>query len=73
MGALNVANRTLAVMDNYFFLRSLNNECVESIAVGEGDGLYNLALLHRTCNGIKWNRLTLEELRRYNADNGCCT
>ena len=37
----------------------------------EGDDeLYNLALLHRTCNGIKRNRLTLEELRRYNADNG---
>ena len=36
----------------------------------EGDDeLYNLALLHRTCNGIKRNRLTLEELRRYNADN----
>ena len=32
--------------------------------------MYNLALLHRTCNGIKRNRLTLEELRRYNADNG---
>ena len=32
--------------------------------------MYNLALLHRTCNGIKCNRLTLEELRRYNADNG---
>ena len=37
----------------------------------EGDDeLYNLALLHRTCNSIKRNRLTLEELRRYNADNG---
>ena len=37
----------------------------------EGDDeLYNLALLHRTCNGIKRNKLTLEELRRYNADNG---
>ena len=34
------------------------------------DELYNLALLHRTCNGIKRNRLTLEELRQYNADNG---
>ena len=34
------------------------------------DELYNLALLHRTCNLIKRNRLTLEELRRYNADNG---
>ncbi len=37
----------------------------------EGDDeLYNLALLHRTCNSIKRNRLTLEELRRHNADNG---
>ncbi len=37
----------------------------------EGDDeLYNLALLHRTCNTIKRNRLTLEELRRYNAGNG---
>ena len=37
----------------------------------QGDNeLYNLALLHRTCNGIKRNRMTLEELRRYNADNG---
>jgi 5-methylcytosine-specific restriction endonuclease McrA len=36
----------------------------------EGDDeLYNLALLHRTCNTIKRNRLTLEELRRHNADN----
>ena len=34
------------------------------------DELYNLAVLHRTCNGIKRNKLTLEELRRYNADNG---
>ena len=33
------------------------------------DELYNLALLHRTCNGIKRNRLTLEELRKHNADN----
>lgn len=32
------------------------------------DELYNLALLHRTCNRIKGNRLTLEEVRRYNAD-----
>ena len=37
----------------------------------EGDDeLYNLALLHRTCNGIKRNRLTLEQLRQYNADHG---
>ena len=34
------------------------------------DELYNLALLHRTCNSMKSNRMTLEELRRYNADNG---
>ena len=34
------------------------------------DELYNLALLHRTCNGIKRNKLTLEELRTDNADNG---
>ena len=33
MGTLNVANRTLAVMDNYPFLRSLNNECVDLIAI----------------------------------------
>ena len=33
------------------------------------DELYNLALLHRTCNGIKRNKLTLEELRTDNADN----
>ncbi len=33
------------------------------------DELYNLALLHRTCNGIKRNKLTLEELRINNADN----
>ena len=34
------------------------------------DELYNLALLHRTCNLIKRNRLTLQDLRTYNADNG---
>ena len=34
------------------------------------DELYNLALLHRTCNGIKRNKLTLEELRMHNALNG---
>ena len=33
MGALNIANRALAVMDNYPFLRSLNNECVYLIAI----------------------------------------
>ena len=31
------------------------------------DELYNLAVLHRTCNGIKRNKLTLEELRNHNA------
>ncbi len=34
------------------------------------DELYNLALLHRTCNGIKRNKLTLDELRSDNALNG---
>ena len=34
------------------------------------DELYNLALLHRTCNSIKRNKLTLEELRNHNAMNG---
>ena len=34
------------------------------------DELYNLALLHRTCNAIKRNRLTLEELRSHNALHG---
>ena len=34
------------------------------------DELYNLAVLHRTCNGIKRNKLTLEELRSHNALNG---
>ena len=33
MTDLNVANRTLAVMDNLRFLRSLNNECVDLIAI----------------------------------------
>ena len=33
------------------------------------DELYNLALLHRTCNSIKRNTMTLEELRSYNAEN----
>ena len=33
------------------------------------DELYNLALLHRTCNGIKRNKLTLEELRDHNIKN----
>ena len=31
------------------------------------DELYNLALLHSTCNRIKRNRLTLEQLRQHNA------
>ncbi len=34
------------------------------------DELYNLALLHRTCNGIKRNKLTLEQLREHNELNG---
>ena len=34
------------------------------------DELYNLAMLHRTCNRIKGNRLTLEELRQHNALHG---
>lgn len=34
------------------------------------DELYNLAVLHRTCNGIKRNKLTLEELRNHNALEG---
>ena len=34
------------------------------------DELYNLALLHRTCNGVKRNQMTLEELRNHNAMNG---
>ena len=33
MGELNVANRTLAIMDNLPFLRSLNNECIDLIAI----------------------------------------
>ena len=33
------------------------------------DEMYNLAILHRTCNGIKGNRMSLEDLRRYNAEN----
>ena len=35
---------------------------------GGSDELYNLALLHATCNRRKGNRLTLEELRHQNAD-----
>ncbi len=34
------------------------------------DELYNLALLHSTCNITKRHKLTLEELRDYNALNG---
>ena len=34
------------------------------------DELYNLALLHRTCNSIKRNTMTLEQLRDHNALNG---
>ena len=33
MSDLNVANRTLAIMDNLPFLRSLNNECIDLIAI----------------------------------------
>ena len=33
MSELNVANRTLAIMDNLPFLRSLNNECIDLIAI----------------------------------------
>ena len=33
MGNLNVANRTLAIMDNLTFLRRLNNECIDLIAI----------------------------------------
>ena len=33
MGELNVKNRTLAIMDNLQFLRSLNNECIDLIAI----------------------------------------
>ena len=33
MGELNVGNRTLAIMDNLPFLRSLNNECIDLIAI----------------------------------------
>ena len=35
---------------------------------GGSDELYNLALLHATCNRRKGNRMTLEELRLQNAD-----
>ena len=37
---------------------------------GGSDELYNLALLHATCNRRKGNRLTLEELRQQNAGDG---
>ena len=30
---LNVGNRTLAIMDNLRFLRALNNECIDLIAI----------------------------------------
>ena len=33
MSELNIANRTLAIMDNLPFLRSLNNECIDLIAI----------------------------------------
>lgn len=34
------------------------------------DELYNLAILHRSCNLKKSNKMSLEELRKYNAENG---
>ena len=34
------------------------------------DELYNLAILHRSCNLRKTNKMSLEELRKYNAENG---
>ena len=33
MTKLNVANRTLAIMDNLPFLRSINNECIDLVAI----------------------------------------
>ena len=33
MTGLNVANCTLAIMDNLRFLRALNNECIDLIAI----------------------------------------
>ena len=33
MSRLNFENRTLAIMDNLRFLRSLNNECIDLIAI----------------------------------------
>ena len=33
MTELNMQNRTLAIMDNLPFLRSLNNECIDLIAI----------------------------------------
>ena len=33
MSNLNIANRTLGIMDNLSFLRSLNNECIDLIAI----------------------------------------
>ena len=47
---------------------------IRALRASEGkqgnDELYNLALLHRTCNGIKRNKLTLEQLREHNELNG---
>ena len=55
-------------------LTLLEVDHIRALRAAEGtagdDELYNLALLHRTCNGIKRNRMTLEELRRHNADHG---
>ena len=33
MSALNMPNRTLGIMDNLPFLRSINNDCVDLIAI----------------------------------------
>ena len=33
MTRLNMKNRTLGVMDNLRFLRTLNNECIDLIAI----------------------------------------
>ena len=45
-----------------------NDAATASANEGGSDELYNLALLHPTCNRTKSNRMTLEQLRRKNAD-----
>ena len=45
-----------------------NDAATASANEGGSDELYNLALLHPTCNRTKSNRMTLERLRRRNAD-----